>query len=304
MTLKEYADFIGGKLGKTDSESLTKIKGFIKARHKMIFDAALWRDAMAVESVAATAALIVLPAAIGRVVSVRWNDSELPPMDMQTAFQIMPDTFDQAGTPVAFAHAEPIATKSAIGTAEKLRFTVASSGDAAKTVFIRGLISGSTDLRSETVALVNPTVDSANSYAEVHVLAKDATTGTVTISGVTSATAYGAFMPHQTVLTHPRIRLINPPADTSKLLLVLYKRRCEDLISDYDAPILRGIDNALIAYAMADALEWMRQFGKAQVKAEEGAAQMEILRDNEKHQQSTHTRIVPWVENGGGWPYF
>ncbi len=67
-------------------------------------------------------------------------------------------------------------------------------------------------------------------------------------------------------------------------------------LGDSDSPCLRGADNALLAMAEGDMLERARQYGKAQTKFTEAAAQVQIMRDIEKGQQQSMSSITPREE--------
>jgi len=62
-----------------------------------------------------------------------------------------------------------------------------------------------------------------------------------------------------------------------------------------DTPALNGIDNALLAFVEGDMLERSRQYGKAQVKFTEAASHIQIMRDMEKGQRQSISRIIPYV---------
>jgi tRNA A37 N6-isopentenylltransferase MiaA len=68
-------------------------------------------------------------------------------------------------------------------------------------------------------------------------------------------------------------------------------------MGDTDSPVLRGIDNALLAFAEGDMYERSRQFAKSQVKFTEAAAHIQIMKDLEKGQQQSITRIVPYIND-------
>ena len=87
------------------------------------------------------------------------------------------------------------------------------------------------------------------------------------------------------------IRLVRKP-DTAKTLLVLGKLKVTAL-GDTDSPKINGIDNALLAYVEADMLEHLRQYGKAQVKQQEAAGQMALVRDLETVQSARVSKLIP-----------
>ena len=91
------------------------------------------------------------------------------------------------------------------------------------------------------------------------------------------------------------IKLVRKP-NTAKTLLVLGKLKITAL-GDTDSPKINGVDNALLAYVESDMLEHMRQYGKAQVKQGEAAAQMSLMRDLEMGQAAKETRVIPKVSS-------
>ena len=95
--------------------------------------------------------------------------------------------------------------------------------------------------------------------------------------------------------TRPRIQLIRVPNET-KTLLVLGKLVVTPL-TDNDSPTISGIDNALVTYVEADALEYLQQYAKAQAKLQEAGAHMQLMRDMEKNQSARMIQVVPDVED-------
>jgi len=90
-----------------------------------------------------------------------------------------------------------------------------------------------------------------------------------------------------------RVKLLNIP-DAAGTLFVLGKLNFVTL-GDTDTPCLHGVDNALLCFAEGDMLERGRQYGKAQAKYAEGASHIQTMRDIEKGQQQSMSRIIPWV---------
>ncbi len=83
-----------------------------------------------------------------------------------------------------------------------------------------------------------------------------------------------------------------PTPDAAGAVYVLGKLKWVAL-GNSDTPCLRGIDNALLAYAEADMLERARQYGKAQAKFAEASAQVQLMLDIEKGQQQSQSIIIP-----------
>ena len=85
-----------------------------------------------------------------------------------------------------------------------------------------------------------------------------------------------------------------PVPKSAGTLFVLGKLQWVEL-GDSDTPALNGIDNALLAFVEGDMLERSRQYGKAQVKFTEAASHIQIMRDMEKGQMQSISRIIPYV---------
>jgi hypothetical protein len=88
-----------------------------------------------------------------------------------------------------------------------------------------------------------------------------------------------------------RIKLI-PTPDDAGTLYVLGKLKWVEL-GDSDSPALNSADNALLSYAEHDMLKRARQYGKAQVMLQEASAHNAIMRDLEKGQRQSISRIIP-----------
>lgn len=80
-----------------------------------------------------------------------------------------------------------------------------------------------------------------------------------------------------------RIRLF-PIPNAVFALKIIAKRTPNTLAISTDTPILRNIDNVLIAYAMGDMLERQRQYGKAAEKFKEAGALLEAAKQLESAQ--------------------
>jgi hypothetical protein len=91
-----------------------------------------------------------------------------------------------------------------------------------------------------------------------------------------------------------RIKPVPVPSDAGTMY-VLGKLKWVAL-GDSDSPCLRGVDNALLAYAEADMLERSRQYAKAQNKFAEASAAVQVMRDIERGQQQMVSQIIPMEE--------
>ena len=105
MTLADMASFICGKVGKTDSESLSKCKEFLARRYELIWNSQLWRDTLTTTSQsvpAETQDVTLADSSVDQIVAVRWSDTTLGPVAHEAVYAINPTLFDSSGTPMAF----------------------------------------------------------------------------------------------------------------------------------------------------------------------------------------------------------
>jgi len=93
----------------------------------------------------------------------------------------------------------------------------------------------------------------------------------------------------------PRIRLVPTPKDAGTLY-ILGKLKYDEL-DDAESPVIRGVDNALIAFAEGDMLEYEKQYGKAQLKFTEAAGAVAVMKDLQRNQNGSESRFIP-VEYG------
>lgn len=90
------------------------------------------------------------------------------------------------------------------------------------------------------------------------------------------------------------IRLINQP-QTTQTLLVVGKQKFVPFATTSDSALLRGIDNALLAFGEADMLERERQRGSGQLKIQEATTMLQKMIDIENNQQTNSCRITPEI---------
>lgn len=88
-----------------------------------------------------------------------------------------------------------------------------------------------------------------------------------------------------------------PTPDQNYTGLLIGKRILANLSGDSDLPILRNVDNAIIAYATGKMLERQRKRGAAQAKYQEASALLGSLVRQETEQSGNLPRIIPDVES-------
>lgn len=106
-----------------------------------------------------------------------------------------------------------------------------------------------------------------------------------------------ASLPDGTALIVPqkRLRLARIPIQAINFQ-ILHKRKLVNLSADTDEPVLHGVDNALMTFAHADMLQWMRQYGKAQAIQSEAVGLLAQLKNVETVQRASRPKIIPHVE--------
>lgn len=87
-----------------------------------------------------------------------------------------------------------------------------------------------------------------------------------------------------------RIVSLYPIPAVTTALYIVGKRAMLPLTSDGDSPVLRNLDNCLMAFAQADMLQRQRQYAKAKELVEEGAALLEAAKKVELEQAALPRR--------------
>lgn len=294
LTLKDMADHVCSVTGLADATSVALAKQFLRRRYQMVYDAQLWDDAKVVVALGVSRPEVILPNWVDRVLAVKTagiGGCELMPEAIESQWKISPEDFDAMGDALKFSEMPPVGTHThPDGLA--LRLVSTNPGDTTQ-VRIRGMESGLEVEETVTLTGTSP-VTSRFVYAEVTHLSKSASTGDVVVS-TTAGDEVQILLARETERRHPRLRLVRDFADDSLLLHVLVKRTCLPLVHDNDTPALSGVDNLLVAYAIADMWERLRQTAKAQVKTQEAAALMSSLIQREITQKARGTFLVPEV---------
>lgn len=316
MTLLEIANFVCGKIGKLDTDSVRAAKDYVRQRHQMVYDSMLWKDSMVYTSTTllpVTDALlpsttsynpvVPLPYDVARVIQVRQDiegdRDNLMVRDYQWRFTVHPDEFETTGRPIGFTDAGTSGVSfplRPISTGETLTIGCTDETDVGRVVALVGEAGGSGHVREDIVLAYgsNPT---SNSYRQVYCITKDRTNSYVTVQNA-AATRTMIIPGNAKEVRVAAIRLVPTPeyvAGQSVKLYVLGKRPIRPMIEDNDMPMLAGVDNVLIAFGQADMLERGRQYGKSQVKIQEGMELLKLAKDQEHHQSASVTQLLPAV---------
>ena len=240
---------------------------------------------------------LILPQSIAQVLAITADDQELRPEDIITQYMVDPSALTESGTASGFSPISSVGINFDLLNGN-LFFDLADADDAGKKVEIVGRLLGDpTRIYKETLTLAaSPSVNSSfESYSEITSLSKEATTDTVTVKNITG---YDKFYWYswETKAEFQRVKLYRRPeydATGPVQLVILGKQKIRPLVSDTDAPMISGIDNALIKYGTADMLKRQRQYGKAQLETGEGDRLLAVARDAETNQTAKIMRIVP-----------
>lgn len=291
MTLSGLADLVCAKMHRTDDESRAEAKKYIASRYQMLWEGRPWRDSLGILTLEAAAAqTIILPALVDRVLSVRRGDNAtLQNETLSTMFLLDPGRFESIGEAVSFSIVEPSAVAVEPGGGAVTVST--TNADAVITVTLRGTL-GAMERTEQLTVLGAAPVISTLSYDSILSLSKSATDSDLTVTKPGPVEILSLYK-WETSRSHQRLHFHStPPAAAT--LLILYKRKFKPLIADSDATEITGIDNAVVAAALADMLEGQRQYAKAQLKASEAAALATAAADQETNQSANIIRIIPW----------
>lgn len=316
MNLGNLASFITSRVGKSDADSLSACKDYIRARHEMIFDSDLWKDSLELasfnlptrdttDSSPYTSDSVetvyeqdfTLPYRVARPLGVIYNGCNLNYRELQTEVVLNPSTLNNYGSPLTYTEMEPRAI-SKRASEEPVRVQLQGYADSADNG-VEVYFKGTTDDRpiAETMTLSANTQWGSVDFDEIHYVSKATTTGEVSF---TVGAVVEDIPAEETKYSLARIRLGLRPqwvsGDTVPII-ALGKRRIRPLRNDSDEPMIRGVDNALIAYVTGDMLERGRQYAKAQVKFSEGDRLLASLRNLERS-QSGHVQLITPDSNG------
>jgi hypothetical protein len=240
---------------------------------------------------------VVMPQNIANVLAITADDEELIPSEIITQFMQDPASINEKGTATKFSPVSSVGINFDLANGS-LYFETVDSDDAGKKVEVVGRLKGDPNrIYKETVTLAaSPSVNvTFESYSEITSLSKEETADTIIVKNITG---YNKFYWNawETKSEFQRVRLYNRPEfnETEPIpLTILGKKKIRPLVADTDAPMISGIDNALIKYGTADMLKRQRQYGKAQLETGEGDRLLAVARDAETNQTARVMRITP-----------
>jgi hypothetical protein len=295
-SLAEMADSVCARCGMWSLDDVILVKDLLKRNYQTVYDSTLWQESTAVALVQSDGEQLVLPAYFDRVISVRSDPklAQLVPVDVGYIFGIAPAIFEETtGTQFGFSMLTPVAVAVVPPGLEKLDFVSSNSSDKSP-IFIRGESQG--DVLTEVLVLNGTTtVTTANNYDYPLTIAKQVTTGDITITGHTSTVQLQKLYANELERKHIRLWL-HPANETNQDCLVFGKRKINPLLSDEDTPMLREVQNVLIEMTVADMMLKNGKSNDASVSAGKAEKSLERLIKLETNQGANQPRVIPSVE--------
>jgi hypothetical protein len=290
MTVDEASQLICDELGKTDSDTIAICKRIYRRNYSWLWDAYVWKDTLQVYSISTSSQTIILPNHLERAVAVSIGSNAALPIGLDRIINVNPSNFATLGTPTRFYELEPVAVNVLPTSSTILKISSSSAADVAFDVLIRGFINGVE--QKETITLNGTNVVSGvSSWDTPTVIAKDVTTGTVTVTD-SIGTVLQTLWPEERTRQQSRIMLWQSP-NASVDVLILCKKKLREMTDDNDTPTIRNCDNALIALTKMRMLKRAKQYGKAGVEKQEAVESLSIMRDLEKNQSSDVVQLEP-----------
>lgn len=311
MNLGDLATFICKKVRQRDTQAVLDCKDFLNRRYELIYNESLWRDSLWTLDFTFTpevvgvpeswAGIKFLPGVVDRLVALRMTDQPLDVVAAEHLYRSGIDEFERSGTPARYSTGAPVV---AILPPEYDTNDVSIlSGDAsddghAWTMTIIDTNGDRVDYESELgesdsnpVALDIQVVERCTCVANSVAATLKTRSATETIATLRAGeTSFPMRLP---------VRLVPKPS-VATTFKALVKKKALPLTDDLHVPELRDIDNVLIPLVQGDMLERSRQYGKAQLKFQEGLALLESFKVLHVHQETQQEQFVPEVEQVSG----
>ena len=244
---------------------------------------------------------MVCPQKFETILGVSYNQQNLLPTQLITQFMTNPDSFKSDADSAQFS----VIDSSGINFNPNygaIEFMSSDSADNGKQITIIGELAGQElTMQKETVTLAS-SVQTTEVWSAVHSLSKETTTGYVQVRNPSVTSDYFFWPEWENVSKFQRVKFFERPkydAASPVNLYIVGKKKIQPMVSDYDTPMVAGIDNVLIHFATGDMLKRSRQFGKAQLEIQQANGLMQVARDQENNQSAKEVRLIPDVYGMG-----
>jgi hypothetical protein len=326
MRLSAIASLVCAKVGLSDATNLALCKQFIAQRYRMVWDEGLWLESLFCVNRNVPwdstgydkLGEVFLPQEVDKVIGGRLTDGPVSPIEEQDLYRFDLDLYEETGRPTNFMVRPPAIWRMGIekgGSALPGNLTFLYSGGSSSLntgkILHLHVIGNNPDYsasQGDDVRL-NRVIDIDMGFALdgfaitggftlIERITMDALVSEVyAVDNARSDTEASFYVRAGITEMEPcqRVQMVRIPTEATSVRF-LVKRKCPPLSSDYDTTMLTGVDNCLIAFAQADLLEKMRQYGKATAKTTEGMALLEQLKRGNLYQQARATRVIPEVE--------
>jgi hypothetical protein len=244
---------------------------------------------------------MVCPQKFETILGVSYNEQNLLPTQLITQFMTNPDSFKADADSAQFS----VIDSSGINFNPNygaIEFMSSDSSDNGKQITIVGELAGQElTMQKETVTL-SSSVLTNEPWSAIHSLSKETTTGYVQVRNPLKTSDYFFWPEWENVSKFQRVKFFERPrydAASPVNLYIVGKKKIQPMVSDYDTPMVAGIDNVLIHFATGDMLKRSRQFGKAQLEIQQANGLMQVARDQENNQSAKEVRLIPDVYGMG-----
>jgi len=305
-TLGEMVSRVSNRIQKSDATFQSHIKEWIDERYDEIWNKIRWPQALVSKETGinfvASQGHLILPKDVDtiEVLAERSNDHVLFPKSLAGMWRSSAANMDNAGKPINYAPDGEVQYSNQPSSAEKLSVvSSAVSGDNTQTVRLKYLVNG--EITYEDISLNNdtPVVSSGTCDASgvISISKSASTTGTITVSGNSSATVFGTLGQKEYTAYYKRLRLRSIP-DANDTLTVIYAKRRDLLLDDNDVPAI-PCQTALIRGAYSDALAEQKQKQKSMVEDAKFNQLVDDLIDKAELQGEQFDQTIPHVEQRG-----
>lgn len=323
MTRDELVTFICTSTGYGEPDDIAACQTFLIARDRMIYDSALWKDALVMVEIAVdpvnnpdhAEGIIFLPEVIARPVAVRTLENAVRVTDLGQYFRIDPDQFARTGQPFEFAIMNPafyVFRHYASGAYDVNSIGLALPDGAAGIASTARVVWRDQDGNRYTTNCAvgnvlnfpDGSTQLSSGRIEIEAIFCQANTGGIGLfaydQGHSPPRVFLNVVLDSAATRSPsyqRLRLFGMPT-VATTLRVLGKSKYQPLDYATQEPSLRNSENALIALTRGDLLRRGGENGSAMQAFQEGTALLQQLKDLEAVQAASNSRIIP--ESGYG----
>jgi hypothetical protein len=294
MTLVDLVSYVCSKTGQIETEDQAACRAFLSKRYELIYQSYLWKDALIGLDVTVdpddennAEGIVLLPEIIDRVVAVRTADQSVRIRGLEEYYRVDANEFINTGLPYSFVILSPIwfVWRGTVG----LQLIAENQEDTGNCKITWRDVNGTsyTQLISAGAFLNSTTI-------EVESFFKPVTLGAMSLNPQTSGDDAGGTLTTTETRSpsYQRIRLFAIPREET-IVSILGKKKFTPLDFDQEEPLIKNLDNCLIAFACSDMLKRARQYAKANEELQQGAILLSELAKLEVLQAANNVKFMP-----------